>query len=613
MTPVDHYFVGITAVLLTSVLAEVWPHSAPEVLQLRAFTGSLGQPTKSAREYLLPPVLAGVLSKTALSSPRTVLSDDAAEQVRALLVEGRASLRAAAVWWAALIEANRLERVIRDDAAAVTAPTAVALAEELPEPWTLEPAALARRASEALSIRGRALARHGIRSTDLARAVRDHAQELTMLLEEAWAGGSVDGLPAGWVEEGGAVREATSAERDARARDDAGWRAALERFVNQCTLAVEDGTDRVVTVVSDAGEQRWRALVAAADSRQWSPAASLSLTGGSAPVRPALTGALPGVAGRAGDDLRATPAYPLDASIHSRLFRVVKDNDARFPPELTAEDAFRRVIGASTRVYGLPESWSRAMLATGMSAMSGATWDDGGGTLVTASEAADPADRLVGGYRQMVVSWRAVVSRAFSTYGDQVRNPIVRAYLRDAGPYYAGRLWTHVLRLGLTSSTPPTGEVAWSRIHAAFVSTKKRTDDVLKQAVNLVGVTGGAPGGPPDGSGPGGDGYPSTATADDPARLPAGPRPDLPIVSATAETLGVARETVGDDEVDRFVLVVGAPTPDAAARAGAAERWAAWSLEAERAGFPTVPFELAALQIRTAMGRDTPPGIGIGS
>ncbi|KQS13969.1 hypothetical protein ASG06_06240 [Rathayibacter sp. Leaf185] len=616
MTPVDHSIVGITAVLLTSLLAEVWPDSAPEVLQLRAFTRALG-PTKSAREYVLPPVLAGLLSKNALGSPTTVLSDATADQVRGRLIEARDSLRASAIWWAALIESNTAERVIRSDAAAVTAPTAVALAGELPEPWTLEPAALERRASEALAIRGRALARHGIRSTDLAQALKHHGRELATLLEEAWAGGSTDGLPAGRVAEDGRVRDATSAEREGRARSDREWRSSMERFVNQCTLALEDGGDRVVTVVSDAGEQHWQALVAAADLRQWSPAAALSLTRGSAPVRPPLTGALPGVAGgtgKAGDDLRGTPAHPLDESIHARLFRVVKDNGAAFPSDLTADGAFRRVIEASTGIYGVAEAWARVILAAGVSAMSGATWDDGGGTLAKPSEAVDPADRLAGGYRQMVVSWRAVVSRAFGTYGDQARNPIARAYLRDAGPYYAGRLWTHVLRLGLTSSTPPSGDVAWSRIHTAFVSTKKRTDDVLAQAVNLVGIVDG----PSDGSDPGSrirPGHPPGASeaSNDPAHLLEDPRPDLPIISATAETLGVARATVGDDEVDRFIQVVGSPSVDSAARSGASEQWAIWSREAERSGCPTVPFALAALQIRTAIGRGTPPGIGNGS
>ena len=440
--------------VLQTALHEAWSRLPPDVRENRLVTNRLdGLPTKTTREGILGELVSVIARCVLVGTVSTRIEDhDADALVDEIAVHGETL--ASYAGWLRELDAVRDRKLIRIDQIARIARQ---LAVDGPARTALTDADRLQVASESLAA-----------ALDRPAALDEGA--LKALLEDPAARRALeDRLDAVWQARVGA---AVSVDRTMALR-------ACEAFLVGSDFAQAEWGS-ALPVATELSAEAWARILR--DGRAWvgtdAQAVTMGLTGVGAVSRPALTGRLTRAV--TADD--RTPVHPLDANIHARLFRVVKDRTTLFPPTVTARAAFEHAVDASAGGLGVAYEWARAVLGIGAYAGALLLW--------SGDRRADREllSRLHGGERAIAAGWTAAVDDVIRRHGQAALRPDAVTFYQSADVYYLGRLWTRVLRRCLVSADPPDASEVWQHVYGAFTSLRGHLKTVAAGGEASVGL-----------------------------------------------------------------------------------------------------------------------------
>lgn len=422
--------------VLSHVLAQAWASMPDEVLLCRLMTSG-GLPSKSIREGFLLALLqdAGVrvVQKELAGKSTSLIVDRLGQDIVRGLDDGRDRIVQYTRWVEALDEAR--------DRRVVKAETVHRLARDL------ERAESPEISSEVRAIRARALIADAasddatLSAENFQALWRDAAarRDLEAVLERAWSQRIVTDAVSPTLRE-------------------------YERFLVACaTDPSADGESRAAA--EEAADELWSAILdrhvefGNADARRH------HLSEHTQPRIPPLVQIGAESNGHRG-------FFPVDRGISERIDRLLRGAGARMGLGGDARGVASAVAAASAQPLGLPHDWAEKIMAIGQIASSLMTFDP-----QSPAEDRRFVDRLAGGQRRIARSWRVAVSRA-RAIGHLAHTDDAIAFFQSPADYYAGRLWTRVLRRSLVSADPPSAGDVWDLVYGAFVSTRSELTNV---------------------------------------------------------------------------------------------------------------------------------------
>ncbi|TQJ30699.1 hypothetical protein [Microbacterium sp. SLBN-146] len=543
-------------VVLSHVLARSWSSMPDDVLRCRLMTTG-GLPSKSIREGFLLALLqdAGIriVQKELAGRSTSLIDDRLGDDIVRGLVDHRDRIVQYTRWVEAL-DAIRDRRVVKAETV-------------------------------------HRLARDSERTESGAISAEDRAARARALIADATSDGAVlsaESFQALW--------------RDAAARDD--LEAILERAWSEravtdtvSTMLREYGNFLIACAVDPSADGESRAAADQAADDLWDVILDRPVEFGSADARrhhlsehvaprmPPLVQTGAGSNGHGG-------FFPVDRGISERIDRLLRGAGARMGLGGDARAVAVTVVEASAQPLGLPHDWADKIMAIGQVASSLMTFDP-----QSPAEDRRFVARLEGGQHRIARSWRLAVARA-RAIGHLAHTDDAMAFFQSPGDYYAGRLWTRVLRRTLVSQDPPSAREVWDLVYGAFVSARS-------ELTNVAGIV-------------------ETTSIDSsvPQRRSGAASAPLPGRSAVDDVLQTAIHERGAREVIEFWNAVAQLPPRTLAPADLVAQWEGY-VRAERdrhvvatplAGPDefSVPFEAARAWLAFRGPLDIPPASGIG-